>query len=268
MMSRRRRARYNDAKMEDPLLAENDMAIAAAERGQRCRMKSKDNESKGIAKLRCRAEKVTREQGPSPENLNPPSPEEALRLIHELRVHQLELKMQNDELLRVQAELNATRERYFDLYNLAPVGYFIVSHEGRILEANLTGVNLLGIARAVLVKQPITRFIFKDDQDVYYLHRRKLLATGKANTCELRMVKTDGTTFWARLMATTTQDPSTNSGHGTGGAPLSRVVLTDISEQKQMEQQDKAELDVKLQRAKKRPRVDPKPGRGKGGIRA
>lgn len=232
-------------------------------------MKSKDDESNGIAELRRRAEELTRGQGlPSPENLEPPSPEEALRLIHELRVHQVELKMQNDELLRVQAELEATRARYFDLYNLAPVGYFIVSHEGLILEANLTGVNLLSTARATLVKQPINRFIFKEDQDVYYLHRRKLLATGKANTCELRMVKTDGTTFWARLMATTTQDPSNSSGHGTGGASVSRVVLTDISEQKQMEQQVKAELDVKLPRAKKSPRANPKPGRGKGGTKA
>jgi PAS domain S-box-containing protein len=223
-------------------------------------MKSKIDEPKGIAQLRQRAEEMTRGQGPAPENLKSPSPEEALRLIHELRVHQVELKMQNDELLRVQAELDATRARYFDLYNLAPVGYFIVSHEGRILEANLTGVNLLGAARAALVTQPITRFIFKEDQDVYYLHRRKLLATGDADTCELRMVKTDGTTFWARLTATTTQDPSANTGNR--DAPVSRVVLVDISEQKQTEQ-DKPTLDVK--RAKKSPRADPKPGRGKGG---
>lgn len=230
-------------------------------------MKNKDDKSKEIAKLRWRAEEIARGQGPAPEDLKSPSPEEALRVIHELRVHQVELEMQNDELLRVHAELDATRARYFDLYNLAPVGYFVVSHEGRILEVNLTGVNLLGAARATLVKQPINRFIFKEDQDVYYLHRRELLATGKANTCELRMVKADGTTFWARLTATTTPDSSTSSGHGTGGAPVSRVVLSDISEQKQIEQ-DKHALDVKLKRTRKSPRVDPKPGRGKGGIGA
>jgi PAS domain S-box-containing protein len=171
--------------------------------------------------------------------------------------------MQNDELCQAQAALNATRERYFDLYNLAPVGYFIVSHEGRILETNLTGVILMGVPRAALVKQPITRFIFREDQDVYYLHRRELLATGKAHTCELRMVKADGTAFWVRLTATT-QDPRERSGHGTGGAPVSRVVLSDISEQKQIEQ-DKAKLDAQLQQAKKRPRVGPKPVRGKAG---
>ncbi|HJX64683.1 MAG TPA: PAS domain-containing protein [Polyangia bacterium] len=142
--------------------------------------------------------------------------------------------------------------------------YGLVSHEGRILEANLAGVNLLGVPRAALVKQPITRFIFKEDQDVYYLHGRQLLATGKAHTCELRMVKTDGTVFWVRLTATT-QPPSTISGHG--GAPLSRVVLSDISEQKQMEQ-DKSKLDAQLQEAKKPSRIGPKPGMGKNGKNA
>ena len=220
-------------------------------------MTSKNDNPKGIARLRWRAEAIAQEQGgPSPKDLSTLSRAEALKLIHELRVHQIELKMQNDELCRAQAELTATRERYFDLYNLAPVGYFIVSHEGRILETNLTGVMLLGVPRAALVKQPITRFIFKDDQDVYYLHRRQLLATGKAHTCELRMVKTDGEAFWVRLTATT-QD----SGGGTGGAPTSRVVLSDISEQKQMEQA-KARLDAQLQLAKRRPRVAPQARRG------
>jgi PAS domain S-box-containing protein len=227
-------------------------------------MNGKDDKPKGVAKLRWRAEEIAQEQGaPSPKDLTFLSREEALRLVHELRVHEIELKMQNDELCQAQAELNATRERYFDLYNLAPVGYFILSHEGRILEVNLTGSILLGVPRAALVKQPITKFICKEDQDIYYLHRRELLATGKAHTCELRMVKTDGSALWVRLTATT-QDSSTSSGPGTQTEPVSRLVLTDISEQKQMEQ-DKAKLDAQLQQAKKRPRVLPKPGSGKGG---
>ena len=198
-------------------------------------MNGKDPKSKAFANLRWRAEEVAQEQGgASPKSPATMSRDEALKLVHELRVHQIELRMQNDELSRAQAELEATRERYFDLYNLAPVGYFIVSHEGRILETNLTGVSLLGVPRAALVKQPVTRFILKEDQDVYYLHRRELLATGKAHTCELRMVKADGTAFWVRLTATT-QQPSDSSGQGQDG-PTSWVVLADISEQKQTEQ--------------------------------
>src|SRR5512147_257634 len=107
-------------------------------------MNGKDDKS--VAKLRWRAEEIVQTQsGPPPKFPAALSREEALGLIHELRVHQIELRMQNDDLCRAQAELNASRERYFDLYNLAPVAYFIVSGEGRILETNLAGVNLLGV---------------------------------------------------------------------------------------------------------------------------
>jgi PAS domain S-box-containing protein len=225
-------------------------------------MNGKDDNSKTEAELRWRAEELVQQEGVSSQkSLKTLSRDEALKLVHELRVHQIELKMQNDELLRAQADLSATRERYFDLYNLAPVGYFIVSQEGRILETNLAGVNLLGVPRAALVKQPITRFIFKEDQDLYYLHRRQLLATGKAHTCELRMVKADGTSFWVRLTATPSSDGSVS-----GGTPTSRVVLSDISEQKQMEPaKPRILLDTRSRRPKKRLRVGPKPRRGKDG---
>ena len=96
-------------------------------------------------------------------------------MLHELRVHQIELEMQNEELRRTQAELEASRARYFDLYDLAPVGYFTLSEKGLILEANLTAATLLGVARGDLVKQPLPRFILPEDQDIYYLHRKQLL---------------------------------------------------------------------------------------------
>ena len=106
------------------------------------------------------------------------SPEETRRALHELQVHQIELEMQNEELRRTQEELEASRARYFDLYDLAPVGYFTLSEQGLILEANLTAARLLGVARGALVKQPLSRFILPEDQDIYYLHRKELLETG------------------------------------------------------------------------------------------
>ena len=218
-------------------------------------MIGKNDKSKELAGLRWRAEEIVKKKVVRlRKDPATPSHEEALRLVHELRVHQIELQMQNDELCRAQAELSATRERYFDLYNLAPVGYFIVSHEGRILETNLAGVTLLGLPRAALVKQPVTRFIFKEDQDVYYLHRKELLATGKAHACELRMVKADGTSFWVRLTASMQELSATP---GRKSALVSRVILSDISEQKQIER-DKTQLHARLQQAKHRSRVGQK----------
>ncbi|TSA45490.1 MAG: response regulator, partial [Deltaproteobacteria bacterium] len=176
--------------------------------------------------LRNQAEKIARaEEAQTREAM---SPEETRQTLHELRVHQIELTMQNEELRRAQAELDAAQARYFDLYDLAPVGYCTLSEPGLILEANLTAVNLLGAARGALINQRISRFILKEDHNIYYLHRKQLFETGEPQACELRMVKSDGAQFWSRLEATWAQD--------TDGAPTCRIVLSDIAERKKTEE--------------------------------
>ena len=177
-----------------------------------------------------------------PQDLDTLSPEETRQTLHELRVHQIELEMQNEELRRAQAELDAARARYFDLYDLAPVGYCTLSEPGLILEANLTAVTLLGVARGALVKQPLSRFILKEDQDIYYLHRKQLFETGEPQACELRMVKSDGAPFWSRQETIAAQD--------TDGAPTCRTVLSDITARKQAEE-DKEKLEAQNRQLQK-----------------
>jgi PAS domain S-box-containing protein len=190
----------------------------------------KDNQPhvENTADLRRRAEEMLRENADqSPQDLASLSPEEILKILHELRVHQIELEIQNEELRRTQFELKTAHERYFNLYDLAPVGYVTLSERGLILEANLTAARLLGVARGTLVKQPLNRFMLKEDQDIYYLHHKQLFETGEPQGCDLRMLKKDGTPFWAHLAATAAQD-----GEGT---PLYRAVISDITERKQAE---------------------------------
>ncbi len=187
--------------------------------------------------LRKRAEAVARKKATqSLENLVTLSPEETQSMLHELQVHQIQLEMQNEELRRTQEELEASRKRYFDLYDLAPVGYCTLSERDLILEANLTATTLLGVARSVLVKQPMTRFIFVADERIFYVHRKQLLNTGTPQACELRMVKPDKTTFWARLEMTAARNYGGVSPVGDfQGAPVYRVVISNISERKQAE---------------------------------
>ena len=225
-------------------------------------MIDKDDPSAMAANLRWKAEEIARRKGgPSPQDLGPLSLEESQRTIHELRVHQIELKMQNEELRRVQTDLDAVRAHYFDLYDLAPVGYCISSLQGLILEANLTAVKLLGATRSTLIKQPITRFILEADQDIYYMHRKQLLESNAPHACELRMIQKDGLPFWVSLSAT---PPS--SVRDTDGAPASRLVLTDITERKRVETEN-ARLLAQLQQTGI-PRLARAKAPGKGGSNA
>ena len=151
-------------------------------------------------------------------------PNVARNLLHELRVHQAELEAQNEELRCTKLELDAARARYFDLYDLAPVGYCTVSDTEKILNANLTATQLLGIPCGSLIGRPIQQFIAPVDQDIYYLHCKRLFETGHPQSCELRMLRPDRSHFWARLMAT--------FDHGTTGQSTHRIVLTDVHERK------------------------------------
>ena len=179
--------------------------------------------------LRQRAEAAFQAQAAQlPADRAPLSPEAIQRTLHELRVHQIELEMQNEELRHSQAELSATKARYFDLYDFAPVGYLTVSETGLIRESNLTAATLLGVTRSALVQQPISRFILPADQDTYYRFRQKLSAISKPQTCELRLVRGKDSPFWAYLEATVAADAA--------GATVSRVTLTDVTTRKQTEE--------------------------------
>ena len=154
------------------------------------------------------------------------SPAQAQKTLHELRVHQIELEMQNEELRQAQISLAFERERYFHLYDLAPVGYVSLSEQGLILTANLTAVSLLGSSREQLVNQPFTQFIATQHQDSFYLQRKQLLASRQTQSLELQMLTGQAQPFWARLISSVVQKDE--------GEEI-RIVLSDISEHKRDE---------------------------------
>jgi len=103
-------------------------------------------------------------------------------------------------------ELDGARARYFDLFDLVPVGYCTVSEKGLILEANLTAADLLGEARGALIGERFARFMASEDADFYYPQRRQLLKAGAPQAFELRLIRKGTVPFWARLEATAAQD--------------------------------------------------------------
>ncbi|MEO7105337.1 MAG: PAS domain-containing sensor histidine kinase, partial [Rhodoferax sp.] len=179
--------------------------------------------------LRNRAEDVVHNQQDTKEsvNLQDLSHEDMRKLVHELQVHQIELEMQNEELRQTQAELDNARSRYFDLYDLAPVGYCTVSENSVIQEANFTAAAMLDLVRSDLVNKHVSQLVVKSDQDTYYQCRKALLETGAPQDCELQMLKRDGTVFWVHMRVT--------AAHDSSGAPVQRMVLSDITERKHLD---------------------------------
>lgn len=183
---------------------------------------------RSLQALRRLAERVLRDKAAPVSKIDKvQSPEEPQRIIQELQIHQIELEVQNEELRRNQEELELLHARYFDLYDLAPVGYCTIDTKGFIQEVNFTAAYLLKVARKDLQKRPISHFIFRDDQDIYYLSRKQLLETRRAQCCELRMNRSNGTIFWAHLETTITRDEK--------GEIMHRLVLSDISSRKENE---------------------------------
>jgi PAS domain S-box-containing protein len=177
--------------------------------------------------LRREAESRLRLEPADPVDLGP---EGIRRLVHELQVHQLELQMQNEELRRTQAKLEAARARYFDLYDLAPVGYLTLDEPGVVLEANLTTARLLSVDRAELLGHPLTQFILPADQDIYYHLQRQLFQSRTPRVCEVRLRRASGTTVWARLEAMVAQGTETE-------IPVCRLAISDVTERVRLEQE-------------------------------
>lgn len=140
--------------------------------------------------------------------------------LHELRVHQIELQMQNDELRQAQIALEESRSRFRDLYDHAPVGYCLITADGLIADANRTLSDMLAYPQHLLNGRKFTSLIEPADQDVFYHLRRRILESLQSQTCEVRMHRSDTTWFWIELsVAIASVD---------GDADCLRVALTNI----------------------------------------
>jgi len=128
--------------------------------------------------------------------------DDAKRLVHELEVHQIELEMQNEELQRAHRELELSRNKYAELYDFAPVGYFTFDAKGLIREVNLTGAQLLGTDRRLLANRPFTGFIADaDGREIFSKHLEEVFRKQGSLTCEMTLKGKDGASFHAQLQS-------------------------------------------------------------------
>ncbi len=154
-------------------------------------------------------------------------------IIHELQVHQTELQMQNEELKRVQHELEESRSnyrgKYQDLYDFAPVGYFTLTPKGLITEVNLTGATHLGMPRPKLIGRGFGHFISPKSLDLWDKHIISVFGHEDKQTCDLRLKREDESSFYARLNSIRVVVPNERQ-EGTGETHLIHMAVTDVTD--------------------------------------
>ncbi len=154
----------------------------------------------------------------------PLSEAEAQRLVHELQVHQIELEMQNEELLRVRAEVERGLARYTELYELAPIGYLTLDREGAVLQSNLAGARVLRVNRSSLVGTRLALHLAPESREAYQHLLENVFEAGVTESCDA-MVRAEGVRpKWLHLTATA----------GDAGKQC-RIVATDVTERKRAE---------------------------------
>jgi PAS domain S-box-containing protein len=212
-----------------PRLGEHDEYTEQVPRGNRrlTKVEPFHQQPKQLDELRLRAEIIVKERIAKH---GKKTVEDTSRLIHELEVHQIELEMQNEELHRTYKELEDSRNKYADLYDFAPVGYFSFDKNCLVIEANLTVCRMLGVERASLIKKPFHLFVSKESQDRFYLHRREVLEKGSRQSCEITLVIKGEKKLDVML-------ESVRAVNADGDFTLCRTTVIDITERKRAEEE-------------------------------
>lgn len=178
---------------------------------------NKDRHMAAPEELRRRAEEALAMQPPE----SPHGVEDTQNLLHELRVHQIELEMQNEELRAERAEIAADLERYAELYDLAPVGYFTLRRDSSIQQANLTGASLLGVLRSQINSRRFGSFVREESLPAFNEFLDQVFASRGKVSCEVALRGTDQP-VWVNIEAVADESGQT-----------CRLALLDITERRQ-----------------------------------
>ncbi len=149
-------------------------------------------------------------------------------LAKELENQRIELETQVGELQQAQHNLEQSRDKYQSLYDSIPAGYFTLDKENRILEANLTGAEMLGIERRALEGTDFRQYLAPESQEGYHICSRRAFSSGEQSSCELVILKNDGQKISVRLGIARVKDTESKS-------PRIRVIMVDITETKKIQ---------------------------------
>lgn len=154
--------------------------------------------------------------------------DDAGALIHELKVHQAELEIQNEELRRAQLELAESRDQYMDLYEMAPSGYVTLDERRVIREANLTFCKFAGLERRKVIGRRFAEFVLEDRRDECFRHLRGIIKSRSEQSFETALKPSDDPVIWVQIKCM----PNSPDSRWPEGC---RGIITDITQRRNME---------------------------------
>jgi PAS domain S-box-containing protein len=167
----------------------------------------------------------------------------AEELAADLKIHQVELEMQNQELREAQASLEASRQRYFSLFDLAPVPYLLFNEKHGVAEMNLAAGELIGIARGELWQRPFAMHLTEESRPIFHEHLRQVFAGTTGVSAELRLMAKGGRLKHVVLRSSRLEAEP-------GRSPQVLTAASDVTAAKEAEQRQKT-LENELRQSQK-----------------
>jgi PAS domain S-box-containing protein len=144
-----------------------------------------------------------------------------------LRVHQIELQAQNEELSRIKDDLQSAKDKYLDLYDFAPIGYFTLDESGIIKRVNLRGSKMLGLEREKVIQRKFQLFICPEDREMFDGCLKKIFSSGEEQKGEFRLLRQDGSDFFGQLECVMASEKTAN---------VCRILVQDITKRRKAEE--------------------------------
>lgn len=134
-------------------------------------------------------------------------------LGRDLQVHKIELEMQNEELRNANTRVENALNKYYELYELAPAGYFTVNEDGRILEINLSGSELLNINKQFVINNYFQNFVTEDCLSTYKTFTTNIFETNRKQKCEIKLKKNEFAAIHVEIQGLSMKNSSGNQKH-------------------------------------------------------
>lgn len=126
---------------------------------------------------------------------------DAPALLHELRVHQFELEMQNEELRRARSEMEIALRIYTEIFDFSPIGYATLQDDHVIANVNLAGSEILGRPRTSLNGMAFERLVAYPQRLAFGTLLNAARSSGERRTSQLDLLRGDGELISTRLSA-------------------------------------------------------------------